>query len=126
MRLLPSLLLAAAAAPAAAQPNPGPRPTVTAVTTFERCTKITMHACMMRDANGHIYGTAQERNHCEQVVLRPDGTFSATFDTDPGTYRIFAGKVHFTTHFSDGRRIESLILPLSPDGQRLGELTRKR
>jgi hypothetical protein len=129
MRILGLILLAATAATASAQTVPGQRPTFTAVTTYERCTKTTMFACGMRDAQGQVYGTAHERQMCSRLVLRPDGTFTSTDFTEhaDGRYRIFAGKVRFTPATPDDATPPAAFeLPLSPDATTLGDLTRIR
>lgn len=129
-RLAALALLAATASVAAAQPHgkpprPKPLPTFAQPVAFQACATSWAFACNIPTGDGHRYGTAVPHQQCTRYAFAPDGTVAISDGllTNRGRYYLIAGQVRIELAADDGpaRRFD---LPLSPDGQTLGALTR--
>lgn len=122
--LLVTLLLSTSIAAAAPKRKPPALKTFPAQVAYKSCSKSWAFACGMQDANGRTYGTAHEREHCEQYTFRSDGTYTVQgFVGIDGTYRIVGNSVELTQQIPDAPP-EVYTLELAKDGSTLGGMKR--
>jgi hypothetical protein len=102
-----------------------PRPTFDRETAFESCQDITQFACGMRDASGNTFGTAKITRSCSRYTFEPDGSFASNdfMRALRGRYRIVRGEVVVTF---DDPSVATFAMKLSPDGAKLGTLSKVR
>ncbi len=89
---------------------------------------MTQFACGMTDGGGHRYGTARELTMCTRYTFQPDGTFNTQghLARDHGTYKLSNQTVTLTVIDEDPDiKPFAFALTLSPDGEKLGEMTRQ-
>ena len=113
---------------AMAQPKPPMKPAAfNQAVTFQACTTSWAFACGQRDAQGRTFGTAHEQKHCERYTFQPNGTYAVAGDVgmaNVGTYQLIGGTVKLTPLRDDGTKDKPFDLVLSPDGKKLGGMTR--
>ncbi len=121
--LLVAVLLSTSIAAAAPKRKPPAPKTFPAQVAYQSCTTSWAFACGMRDAGGRTYGTAHERQHCEQYTFLPDGTYTVQGFGSGGTYRIVGATVELTPQSPDDAP-DVFTLPLAKDGSTLGGMKR--